>query len=78
MRTVLTVWILFLIAGFNNTAFYLSTHDLQSSLTINNSSSSEFALKTISYVSLLVSFIVAYIALVWKKMDSKEISFEEF
>jgi cytochrome d ubiquinol oxidase subunit II len=68
---------LFLIAGFNNTAFYPSTHDLQSSLTIYNASSSEFTLKTMSYVSLLVPFVVAYIALVWKKMDSKEISSEE-
>lgn len=77
LGTVLTVWMLFLIAGFNNTAFYPSTHDLQSSLTIYNASSSEFTLKTMSYVSLLVPFVVAYIALVWKKMDSKEISSEE-
>ena len=77
LGTVLTVWMLFLIAGFNNTAFYPSTFDLQSSLTIYNASSSEFTLKTMSYVSLLVPFVVAYIALVWKKMDSKEISSEE-
>jgi cytochrome d ubiquinol oxidase subunit II len=77
LGTVLTVWMLFLIAGFNNTAFYPSTHDLQSSLTIYNASSSEFTLQTMSYVSLLVPFVVAYIALVWKKMDSKEISSEE-
>ncbi|SDG35328.1 cytochrome d ubiquinol oxidase subunit II [Epilithonimonas hungarica] len=77
LGTVLTVWMLFLIAGFNNTAFYPSAHDLQSSLTIYNASSSEFTLKTMSYVSLLVPFVVAYIALVWKKMDSKEISSEE-
>ena len=77
LGTVLTVWMLFLIAGFNNTAFYPSTHDLQSSLTIYNASSSEFTLKTMSYVSLLVPFVVAYIALVWKKMDSKKISSEE-
>ncbi|MDV3462907.1 cytochrome d ubiquinol oxidase subunit II [Elizabethkingia miricola] len=77
LGTVLTVWMLFLIAGFNNTAFYPSTQDLQSSLTIYNASSSEFTLKTMSYVSLLVPFVVAYIALVWKKMDSKEISSEE-
>lgn len=77
LGTVLTVWMLFLIAGFNNTAFYPSTYDLQSSLTIYNASSSEFTLKTMSYVSLLVPFVVAYIALVWKKMDSKKISSEE-
>ncbi len=77
LGTVLTVWMLFLIAGFNNTAFYPSTHDLQSSLTIYNASSSEFTLRTMSYVSLLVPFVVAYIALVWKKMDSKKISSNE-
>lgn len=75
--TVLTVWMLFLIAGFNNTAFYPSTYDLQSSLTIYNASSSKFTLKTMSYVSLLIPFVVAYIALVWKKMDAKKISSEE-
>lgn len=77
LGTVLTVWMLFLIAGFNNTAFYPSTYDLQSSLTIYNASSSEFTLRTMSYVSLLVPFVAAYIALVWKKMDSKKISTKE-
>lgn len=72
--TVLTVWMLLLNAGFNNTAFYPSTYNLQNSLTIYNSSSSEFTLRTMSYVSLLVPFVFAYIALVWKKLDAKNIS----
>ena len=72
--TILTVWMLLLNAGFNNTAFYPSTYNLQNSLTIYNSSSSEFTLKTMSYVSLLVPFVLAYIALVWKKLDAKNIS----
>ena len=72
--TVLTVWMLLLNAGFNNTAYYPSTYNLQNSLTIYNSSSSEFPLRTMSYVSLLVPFVLAYIALVWKKLDAKNIS----
>ena len=72
--TILTVWMLLLNAGFNNTAFYPSTYNLQNSLTIYNSSSSEFTLRTMSYVSLLVPFVLAYIALVWKKLDAKNIS----
>ncbi len=72
--TVLTVWMLLLNAGFNNTAFYPSTYNLQNSLTIYNSSSSEFTLRTMSYVSLLVPFVLAYIAFVWKKLDAKNIS----
>ena len=72
--TVLTVWMLLLNAGFNNTAYYPSTYNLQNSLTIYNSSSSEFTLKTMSYVSLLVPLVLAYIALVWKKLDAKNIS----
>ena len=72
--TVLTIWMLLLNAGFNNTAFYPSTYNLQNSLTIYNSSSSEFTLRTMSYVSLLVPFVLAYIALVWKKLDAKKIS----
>lgn len=75
--TVLTVWMLLLNAGFNNTAFYPSTYDLQSSLTIYNSSSSEFTLRVMSYVSLLVPFVVAYIWFVWNKIDSIKIGSEE-
>lgn len=75
--TVLTVWMLLLNVGFNNTAFYPSTFDLQSSLTIENSSSSEFTLTAMSYVSLFVPFVLAYIWIVWKKIDSRSITREE-
>jgi len=75
--TVLTVWMLLLSVGFNNTAYYPSTFDLQSSLTIANSSSSEFTLLAMSYVSLFVPFVLAYIYLTWKKIDSKPITEEE-
>jgi len=75
--TVLTVWALFLLAGFNNTAYYPSTYDLQSSLTIENSSSSHYTLTAMSYVSLLVPFVLAYIWYVWRAMDRKKITTEE-
>ncbi len=71
--TVLTVWMLFLIAGLNNTSFYPSIHDLQSSLTIQNSSSSHFTLTAMSYVSLAVPFVLAYIWFVWKSMNKTKI-----
>ena len=66
--TVVTVTMLLLIAGYNNTAFYPSVADLQSSLTIFNSSSSEFTLKVMSYVSILVPFVAAYIFIAWRAM----------
>jgi cytochrome d ubiquinol oxidase subunit II len=75
--TVLTVLALFLLAGFNNTAYYPSTFDLQSSLTIQNSSSSFYTLTTMSYVSLLVPFVIAYIWIAWRSIDSKKIDIEE-
>lgn len=75
--TVLTVWALFFLAGFNNTAYYPSTFDLQSSLTIVNSSSSHYTLTAMSYVSLLVPFVLAYIWYVWRAMDRKKITLEE-
>lgn len=75
--TVLTVWMLLLNVGFNNTAYYPSTYDLQSSLTIANSSASEFTLRTMSYVSLLVPFVFTYICIVWKKINNKSITREE-
>ena len=79
--TVLVVFALFLLAGFNNTAFYPSAFDLQSSLTIRNASSSHFTLTAMSYVSLLIPFVLAYIIYFWramnkKKMDENEISGE--
>ncbi len=75
--TVLTVLALFLLAGFNNTAYYPSTFDLQSSLTIQNSSSSEYTLTVMSYVSLLVPFVIAYIWIAWRSIDNKKIDMEE-
>ncbi|NOQ26020.1 MAG: cytochrome d ubiquinol oxidase subunit II [Bacteroidales bacterium] len=75
--TVLTVLALFLIAGFNNTAFYPSTFDLQSSLTIENASSSKYTLKAMSYVSLMVPFVFAYIWYTWRLINNKKISAEE-
>lgn len=74
---VLVVLALLLCAGWNNTAFYPSNADLQSSLTIANSCSSEFTLKTMAIVSLLVPFVLAYIAYVWHSMDKKKIDEEE-
>ena len=75
--TVLTVLALFLLAGFNNTAYYPSTFDLQSSLTIQNSSSSQYTLTAMSYVSLLVPFVIAYIFVAWRSIDNKKIDMEE-
>jgi cytochrome d ubiquinol oxidase subunit II len=75
--TVLTVFALFLLAGFNNTAYYPSTSDLQSSLTIANSSSSHYTLTIMSYVSLMVPFVLAYIWYAWRSIDSKKIDIEE-
>ncbi len=75
--TVLTVLVLFLLAGWNNTAYYPSNIDLQSSLTIQNSSSSEFTLRTMFYVSLLIPFVLAYIAYVWRSLDRKQITKKE-
>ena len=75
--TVLTVLALLLCAGWNNTAFYPSTADLQSSLTITNSSSSYFTLKTMMYVSFLIPFVLAYIFWAWRAMDKKKIDKKE-
>jgi cytochrome d ubiquinol oxidase subunit II len=75
--TILTVFALFLLTGFNNTAFYPSTFDLQSSLTIENASSSKYTLKAMSYVSLMVPFVIAYIWYAWKSINNKKINAEE-
>lgn len=75
--TVITVLVLLLLAGWNNTAYYPSTADLQSSLTIQNSSSSEFTLRTMFYVSLLIPFVLGYIVYAWRAMDKKKITPEE-
>ena len=74
---VLVVLVLFLCAGWNNTAYYPSNADLQSSLTIANSCSSEFTLRTMAIVSLLIPFVLAYIAYAWWSMDKKKIDKEE-
>ena len=75
--TVLVVMAVFFLAGFNGTAYYPSLTDLQSSLTIRNSSSSYFTLKVMSWVSLLIPFVVAYIAYAWRAMDHRKITREE-
>lgn len=75
--TVLAVIPLFLIAGYNGTAYYPSTADLQSSLTLSNSCSSEFTLTAMSIVSLIIPFVVAYIAYFWRQMDKRSLTKEE-
>ena len=74
---VLVVMAVFFLAGFNGTAYYPSLTDLQSSLTIQNSSSSYFTLKVMFWVSLLIPFVVAYIAYAWHSMDKHKITREE-
>ena len=75
--TVLTVLCLLLTAGWNHTAFYPSTADLQSSLTIENASSSYFTLNTMFYVSFLIPFVLAYIVYCWRKIDARKLTREE-
>ena len=75
--TVLTVLALLLCAGWNNTAYYPSLADLQSSLTIHNSCSSLFTLKVMSFVSLLVPFVLAYIYYAWRALDLRKIDSQE-
>ena len=75
--TVLTVLALLLNCAWNNTAYYPSTADLQSSLTLQNSCSSEFTLTTMFYVSLLVPFVLAYIVYAWRAIDAKKLDKEE-
>lgn len=71
--TVLTVLALLLCAGWNDTAYYPSLVDLQSSLTIQNSCSSPFTLKVMSFVSILIPFVVAYIFYAWRVIDLRKI-----
>ena len=75
--TVLAVMAIFMLAGYNQTAYYPSTADLQSSLTLANSCSSEFTLRTMAMVSLIIPFVVAYIAYFWRQMDKKSLTSEE-
>lgn len=75
--SLLAVLALFLLAGFNNTSYYPSVADLQSSLTIENSSSSRFTLVTMGYVSLAVPFVIAYIWYAWRALTRKKIDKED-
>ena len=75
--TVLVVMAIFMIAGYNGTAYYPSTADLQSSLTLQNSSSSEFTLTAMSIVSLIIPFVLAYIVYFWRKMDARSLTTRE-
>ena len=71
--TVLVVFSLFMLAGMNNTAFYPSAYDLQSSLTIRNASSSHYTLVAMSWVSLFVPFVLTYIFIAWRSLNRKKI-----
>ncbi|WP_282015346.1 cytochrome d ubiquinol oxidase subunit II [Marinifilum flexuosum] len=75
--TILVVFALFLLAGFNHTAFYPSNADLQSSLTIQNASASHYTLTAMSYVSLMVPFVIAYIVWAWRAINNKKLDLEE-
>ncbi len=75
--TVLVVLTLFWVMGYNNTAYLPSLLDVQSSLTLRNSSSSQFTLTVMSVVSILVPFVVAYIAYCWYKMDRRKLTSDE-
>ncbi|PLY04669.1 MAG: cytochrome d ubiquinol oxidase subunit II [Desulfuromonas sp.] len=75
--TVLTCLAVFSVAGYNQTAFYPSKVDLGSSLTIYNASSSHYTLTMMSYVAIAVPFVLAYIAWIWRQMDSKQLTVEE-
>lgn len=75
--TVLVVMAVFFIAGFNGTSYYPSHTDIQSSLTLANSSSSKFTLQVMSIVSLLIPFVLAYIVYAWRQMDKKKITEDE-
>lgn len=77
LGTVLTCLAVFFLAGYNNTAFYPSKYDLGSSLTIFNASSSHYTLTMMSYVALLVPFVLAYIIWVWRQMDGVKLTEDE-
>lgn len=77
LGTVLTVFALFLLAGFNNTSYYPSVADLQSSLTIYNSSSSYFTLKAMTYVSFIIPFVLAYIIYIWRAINRDKLDYNQ-
>ncbi|MFA7492150.1 MAG: cytochrome d ubiquinol oxidase subunit II [Proteiniphilum sp.] len=75
--TIVTVTMLLLVAGYSNTAYYPSSVDLQSSLTLQNSSSSYFTLSAMAIVSLLVPFVIAYIFYAWRALEKKKLSLDD-
>lgn len=75
--TILTIFALFILAGFNNTCFYPSLADDQSSLNIINSSSSPYTLKVMTYVSILIPFVFAYIVYSWRSINNNKINQKE-
>jgi len=75
--TVLAVFAIMLVAGFNRTAFYPSAYDLNSSLTIDKASSSLFTLKTMMFISFIVPFVIVYMWYAWKAINNKKITAEE-
>src|SRR5690554_1100009 len=75
--TVVAITMLLLVAGYNNTAYYPSSVDLQSSLTLQNSSSSEFTLSTMAVVSLFVPVVMAYIFYAWRSLEKKRLSLDD-
>jgi len=75
--TILAVFSLFLVAGFNGTSFYPSLFEIQSSLTIKNASSSHFTLKTMMYVSFIIPFVIGYIWYAWRAINKDKITEEE-
>lgn len=77
LGTVFTVFAVFILAGFNHTCFYPSLSDMQSSLNIQNASSSHYTLTAMSYVSLLVPFVLAYILYAWRSINNKKIDNQE-
>ena len=77
LGTVLVVMSLFLVLGLNNTVYYPSLSEMQSSLSIENSSGSHYTLTAMSYVSLFVPAVLAYIIVVWRAMDREPITIDE-
>lgn len=75
--TILLSFSLFILAGFNNTCFYPSSTDIQSSLTIQNSSSSHYTLTAMSYISIIIPFVFGYIWYAWKSINRKKIDIDE-
>jgi len=75
--TILVVFSLFMLAGFNNTSFYPSAYDMQSSLTIQNASSSHYTLVAMSWISLFIPFVLAYIIFAWRALNKKKIDEKE-